>query len=79
MQRACCYVFCTHSCKLSLRARLTADRVAACMHAQIPGTTTEDELRELFTPYGSIVELALLKKNPGAGERLHPPPSRLHL
>ena len=35
--------------------------------SQIPVTTTEEELQGLFAPYGSIVELALLKKNPSAG------------
>jgi len=39
---------------------------------QIPPNTTEDGLRDLFSPYGTIVELALLKKNPGAGARLCP-------
>ena len=38
---------------------------------QIPVTTTEEELQGLFAPYGSIVELALLKKNPSAGVCVH--------
>eukprot|EP00195_Chlamydomonas_chlamydogama_P012061 CAMPEP_0202894456 /NCGR_PEP_ID=MMETSP1392-20130828/3866_1 /ASSEMBLY_ACC=CAM_ASM_000868 /TAXON_ID=225041 /ORGANISM="Chlamydomonas chlamydogama, Strain SAG 11-48b" /LENGTH=444 /DNA_ID=CAMNT_0049579165 /DNA_START=76 /DNA_END=1406 /DNA_ORIENTATION=+ len=33
---------------------------------QIPATLTELELRNLFLPYGNIVEVHLLKKNPGA-------------
>ncbi|GAX75371.1 hypothetical protein CEUSTIGMA_g2815.t1 [Chlamydomonas eustigma] len=33
---------------------------------QIPSNATEDHLREIFEPCGNIVDLALLKKNPGA-------------
>ena len=40
--------------------------------SQIPVTTTEEELRGIFAPYGTIVELALLKKNPGAGQAVGP-------
>jgi RNA recognition motif-containing protein len=36
--------------------------------AQIPSNATEDQLREIFEPCGNIVDLALLKKNPGAGQ-----------
>lgn len=36
------------------------------MRRQIPSSVTEPELRGMFVPYGSIVELALLKKNAAA-------------
>lgn len=39
------------------------------LNTQIPSTATEEELRDLFSPYGTLVDLALLKKNPGAGAR----------
>ena len=36
--------------------------------AQIPTTMPEEALHAMFSPYGNIVELHMLKKNPGAGE-----------
>jgi CUG-BP- and ETR3-like factor len=34
---------------------------------QIPPAMTEDALRELFAPYGNVVEVHVLKKNVGSG------------
>ena len=35
---------------------------------QVPPGITDQELRNLFAPYGNIVELHLVKKSQGAGQ-----------